>query len=89
MCSYQFVCVSLVPQVLTLLKFLSSFSKFLKSCFILSSDLIGQMDFLKPLLANLFTVLTLDTKDLGKNLVFGIGMILNLTIDTTYVYCHH
>ncbi|XP_042154909.1 rotatin isoform X1 [Oncorhynchus tshawytscha] len=52
-------------QVLTLLKFLSSFSKFLKSCFILSSDLIGQMDFLKPLLANLFTVLTLDTKDLG------------------------
>uniref|UniRef100_A0A673W2R0 Rotatin n=1 Tax=Salmo trutta TaxID=8032 RepID=A0A673W2R0_SALTR len=84
-CTYQFVCVSLVPQVLTLLKFLSSFSKFLKSCFILSSDLIGQMDFLKPLLANLFTVLTLDTKDLGKNLVFGIGMILNLTIDTTYV----
>uniref|UniRef100_A0A673W0I3 Rotatin n=1 Tax=Salmo trutta TaxID=8032 RepID=A0A673W0I3_SALTR len=64
-CTYQFVCVSLVPQVLTLLKFLSSFSKFLKSCFILSSDLIGQMDFLKPLLANLFTVLTLDTKDLG------------------------
>ncbi|CAB1340860.1 unnamed protein product, partial [Coregonus sp. 'balchen'] len=51
-------------QVLTLLQFLSSFSKFLKSCFILSSDLIGQMDFLKPLLANLFTVLTLDTKDL-------------------------
>uniref|UniRef100_A0A8C8LXY0 Rotatin N-terminal domain-containing protein n=1 Tax=Oncorhynchus tshawytscha TaxID=74940 RepID=A0A8C8LXY0_ONCTS len=77
--------VSLVPQVLTLLKFLSSFSKFLKSCFILSSDLIGQMDFLKPLLANLFTVLTLDTKDLGKNLAFGIGMILNLTVDTTYV----
>uniref|UniRef100_A0A8C8GI36 Rotatin N-terminal domain-containing protein n=1 Tax=Oncorhynchus tshawytscha TaxID=74940 RepID=A0A8C8GI36_ONCTS len=64
--------VSLVPQVLTLLKFLSSFSKFLKSCFILSSDLIGQMDFLKPLLANLFTVLTLDTKDLGKNLAFGL-----------------
>uniref|UniRef100_A0A4W5JS60 Rotatin n=1 Tax=Hucho hucho TaxID=62062 RepID=A0A4W5JS60_9TELE len=59
------VCVSLVPQVLTLLQFLSSFSKFLKSCLILSSDLIGQMDFLKPLLANLFTVLTLDTKDLG------------------------
>uniref|UniRef100_A0A8C7KYU1 Rotatin n=1 Tax=Oncorhynchus kisutch TaxID=8019 RepID=A0A8C7KYU1_ONCKI len=88
-CTYQFVCVSLVPQVLTLLKFLSSFSKFLKSCFILSSDLIGQMDFLKPLLANLFTVLTLDTKDLGKNLAFGIGMILNLTVDTTYVvsYC--
>uniref|UniRef100_A0A8C7PMN1 Rotatin n=1 Tax=Oncorhynchus mykiss TaxID=8022 RepID=A0A8C7PMN1_ONCMY len=88
-CTYQFVRVSLVPQVLTLLKFLSSFSKFLKSCFILSSDLIGQMDFLKPLLANLFTVLTLDTKDLGKNLAFGIGMTPNLTVDTTYVYCHH
>ena len=47
------------------------------------------MDFLKPLLANLFTVLTLDTKDLGKNLAFGIGMTPNLTVDTTYVYCHH
>ncbi|XP_010889508.2 rotatin isoform X2 [Esox lucius] len=51
-------------QVLTLLQLLSSFSKFLQSCVTLSSDLIGQMEFLKLLLANLFTILTLDTKDL-------------------------
>ncbi|KAL1006655.1 hypothetical protein UPYG_G00075000 [Umbra pygmaea] len=54
-------------QVLTLLHFLSSFSKFLQSCFMLSADLIGQRDFLKPLLANLLTVLTLDTKNLDAS----------------------
>uniref|UniRef100_A0A6Q2WR56 Rotatin N-terminal domain-containing protein n=1 Tax=Esox lucius TaxID=8010 RepID=A0A6Q2WR56_ESOLU len=75
-------------MVLTLLQLLSSFSKFLQSCVTLSSDLIGQMEFLKLLLANLFTILTLDTKDLGKNFTFWsrpIWFSTDLTICTLAV----
>ncbi|XP_053198646.1 rotatin [Scomber japonicus] len=51
-------------QFVTLLKFLSSFSKLLQSCVIVSQELIGQMDFLKQLLTTLVVVLMLDTKGL-------------------------
>ncbi|XP_041817044.1 rotatin isoform X2 [Chelmon rostratus] len=51
-------------QSVTLLQFLSSFSKLLQSCVTLSQEPIGQMDFLKQLLTTLVAVLTLDTKGL-------------------------
>ncbi|KAM9337415.1 rotatin [Symphorus nematophorus] len=51
-------------QCVTLLQFLSSFSKLLQSCVMVSQELIGQMDFLKQLLTTLVAVLTLDTKGL-------------------------
>ncbi|XP_032359217.1 rotatin isoform X2 [Etheostoma spectabile] len=51
-------------QFVTLLQFLSSFSKLLLSCVTVSQELIGQMDFLKQLLTALVAVLTLDTKGL-------------------------
>ncbi|KAF7659129.1 hypothetical protein LDENG_00002670 [Lucifuga dentata] len=51
-------------QLVTLLQFLSSFSKLLQSCVIVSQELIGQMDFLKVLLVALVTVLMLDIKGL-------------------------
>ncbi|XP_059183330.1 rotatin [Centropristis striata] len=51
-------------QFVTLLQFLSSFSKLLGSCVMVSQELIGQADFLKQLLAFLVAVLMLDTKGL-------------------------
>ncbi|CAK6971229.1 rotatin [Scomber scombrus] len=51
-------------QFVTLLKFLSSFSKLLQSCVIVSQELIGQMDFLKQLLTTLVVALIMDTKGL-------------------------
>ncbi|XP_029979443.1 rotatin [Sphaeramia orbicularis] len=51
-------------QFVTLLQFQSSFSKLLQSCVTVSQELIGQMDFLKQLLASLVAVLMLDTKGL-------------------------
>ncbi|XP_028424991.1 rotatin isoform X1 [Perca flavescens] len=51
-------------QFVTLLQFLSSFFKLLRSCVMVSQELIGQMDFLKQLLTALVAVLTLDTKGL-------------------------
>ncbi|XP_019132082.2 rotatin isoform X1 [Larimichthys crocea] len=51
-------------QLVTLLQFLSSFSKLLQSCVVVSQELIGQMDFLKHLLTTLVAVLMLDTKGL-------------------------
>ncbi|XP_067433989.1 rotatin [Thunnus thynnus] len=51
-------------QFVTLLQFLSSFSKLLQSCVTVSQELIGQMDFLKQLLTTLVVVLMLDTKGL-------------------------
>ncbi|XP_031705992.1 rotatin isoform X1 [Anarrhichthys ocellatus] len=51
-------------QFATLLQFLSSFSKLLRSCVMVSKELIGQMDFLKQLLTTLVAVLMLDTKGL-------------------------
>ncbi|KAM7369970.1 hypothetical protein PAMP_011257 [Pampus punctatissimus] len=51
-------------QFVTLIQFLSSFSKLLQSCVTVSQELIGQMDFLKQLLTTLMVVLTLDTKGL-------------------------
>ncbi|XP_070783994.1 rotatin [Enoplosus armatus] len=51
-------------QFVTLLQFLSSFSKLLQSCVMVSQELIGQMDFLKQLLTTLVAVLMLDTKGL-------------------------
>ncbi|XP_034562939.1 rotatin isoform X2 [Notolabrus celidotus] len=51
-------------QLVTLLQFLSSFCKLLQSCVVVSQELIGQMDFLKQLVATLVAVLMLDTKGL-------------------------
>ncbi|XP_020501996.2 rotatin isoform X1 [Labrus bergylta] len=51
-------------QFVTLLQFLSSFSKLLQSCVMVSQELIGQMDFLKQLLGTLVAVLMLDTTGL-------------------------
>ncbi|KAJ8277701.1 hypothetical protein GJAV_G00078770 [Gymnothorax javanicus] len=51
-------------QVLGLFEFLSSFSKLLQSCVILKPEFISQMEFIKPLLANAFTLLTLDISDI-------------------------
>uniref|UniRef100_G3NDY8 Rotatin n=1 Tax=Gasterosteus aculeatus aculeatus TaxID=481459 RepID=G3NDY8_GASAC len=51
-------------QFVTLLQFLSSFSKLLRSCVLVSKELIGQMDFLRRLLTSLVAVLMLDTKGL-------------------------
>ncbi|XP_071769043.2 rotatin [Centroberyx gerrardi] len=51
-------------QVVTLLQFLSSFSKLLQLCVTVSQELIGQMDFLKLLLTTVVTVLMLDTEGL-------------------------
>ncbi|XP_012712810.2 rotatin isoform X1 [Fundulus heteroclitus] len=49
-------------QFVTALRFLSSFSKLLRSCVVACKELIGQMDFLKRLSSNLVAALTLDTK---------------------------
>ncbi|KAJ8413437.1 hypothetical protein AAFF_G00094330 [Aldrovandia affinis] len=51
-------------QVLSLFQFLSSFSKLLQSCVIQKPELVSQMEFIKPLLANAFTLLTLNVRDL-------------------------
>ncbi|XP_072306821.1 rotatin isoform X2 [Eucyclogobius newberryi] len=51
-------------QLLTLLQFLSAFSKLLQSCVAVSQEPIGQLDFMKQLLTSLVAVLTLDTKGL-------------------------
>ncbi|MEQ2280761.1 hypothetical protein AMECASPLE_023258, partial [Ameca splendens] len=49
-------------QFVTELRFLSSFSKLLRSCVLASKELIGKMDFLKQLSSNLVDALMLDTK---------------------------
>ncbi|XP_030612443.1 rotatin isoform X2 [Archocentrus centrarchus] len=51
-------------QFVTILQFLSSFSKLLQSYVAVSEEPIGQMDFLKQLLSSLVAVLMLDTSDL-------------------------
>ncbi|KAJ8279722.1 hypothetical protein COCON_G00067880 [Conger conger] len=51
-------------QILSLLQFHSSFFKLLQSCVIQKPELVSQMEFIKPLLANVFTVLTLNIKDI-------------------------
>ncbi|KAJ8376596.1 hypothetical protein SKAU_G00071760 [Synaphobranchus kaupii] len=51
-------------QVLSLFQFLSSFSKLLQSSVIQKPELVPQMEFLKPFLANAFTLLTLNIKDI-------------------------
>ncbi|XP_020781198.2 rotatin [Boleophthalmus pectinirostris] len=51
-------------QLVTLLQFLSAFSKLLLSCVTVSQESVGQMDFMKQLLTSLVAVLTLDTKGL-------------------------
>ncbi|XP_018529520.1 LOW QUALITY PROTEIN: rotatin [Lates calcarifer] len=51
-------------QVITLLQFLSSFSKLLQSCVTVSQELIPELDFPKQLLTALVSVLMLDTKGL-------------------------
>uniref|UniRef100_A0A673AN67 Rotatin n=1 Tax=Sphaeramia orbicularis TaxID=375764 RepID=A0A673AN67_9TELE len=50
-----------------------SFSKLLQSCVTVSQELIGQMDFLKQLLASLVAVLMLDTKGLGQKCIFKLN----------------
>ena len=62
----MFCLFCLLLQVLTLLQYLSSYCKLLQACVVISKELIGQADFLKPLLTNVFAVLTLDNKDLGE-----------------------
>ncbi|XP_056220936.1 rotatin [Seriola aureovittata] len=51
-------------QLVTLLQFLSSFSKLLQSCVTVSQELIPKLDFLKQLLTTLVAVLMLDIKGL-------------------------
>lgn len=51
-------------QLVTLLQFLSAFSKLLQSCATVSQESMGQMDFMKQLLSALVAVLLLDTKGL-------------------------
>lgn len=51
-------------QLVTQLQFLSGFCKLLGSCVTVSSQLIGQMDFLKQLLTALVAALMLDIKGL-------------------------
>lgn len=51
-------------QFVTILQFLSSFSKLLQSYVTVSDEPIGQMDFLKKLLSSLVAVLMLDTNGL-------------------------
>ncbi|XP_035475214.2 rotatin isoform X3 [Scophthalmus maximus] len=55
-------------QFVTLLQFLSSFSKLLQSCVTVSQELIPELDVLKQLLTTLVAVLMLDTRGLGQNL---------------------
>uniref|UniRef100_A0A1A7XBW8 Rotatin n=2 Tax=Iconisemion striatum TaxID=60296 RepID=A0A1A7XBW8_9TELE len=61
-------------QLVTALRFLSSFSKLLQFCVLASKELIGQMDFLKQLVSNLLAVVMLDTKglDAGTRDVFHV-----------------
>ncbi|KAI1889059.1 hypothetical protein AGOR_G00175160 [Albula goreensis] len=51
-------------QVLSLFQFLSSFSSLLQSTVILQPELVSQMEFMKPLLANVVTLFTLNIKEL-------------------------
>ncbi|KAF0028152.1 hypothetical protein F2P81_019239 [Scophthalmus maximus] len=51
-------------QFVTLLQFLSSFSKLLQSCVTVSQELIPELDVLKQLLTTLVAVLMLDTRGL-------------------------
>ncbi|XP_060949825.1 rotatin [Limanda limanda] len=51
-------------QFVTLLQFLSSFSKLLQSCITVNEELIPELDFTKQLLTTLVAVLMLDTKGL-------------------------
>ncbi|KAG7525395.1 rotatin isoform X1 [Solea senegalensis] len=51
-------------QFVTLIQFLSSFSKLLQSCVTVSQDIIVELDFLKHLLTPLVSVLMLDSKGL-------------------------
>ncbi|XP_049604680.1 rotatin [Syngnathus scovelli] len=54
-------------QLVTLLHFLSGFSKLLQSCVSLSQDLISQWDFVKQLLSNLAAALTLSAEGLDAD----------------------
>ena len=60
-------------QVVTLLQYVSSFSKLLQSCVTACRELIGQLDFLRGLLAALAAVLLLDTRGLGTERGVGAG----------------
>ncbi|XP_064189190.1 rotatin isoform X2 [Anguilla rostrata] len=51
-------------QVLSLFQFLSSFSKLFQSCVIQKPELVSRMEFIKPLLASAFTLLTLNIEDI-------------------------
>ncbi|KAM3593832.1 uncharacterized protein V6R79_022713 [Siganus canaliculatus] len=51
-------------QFVTLLQFLSSLSKLLQTCVVVTEELCGQIDFSKQLMTTLATVLTLDTRGL-------------------------
>ncbi|XP_029110935.1 rotatin [Scleropages formosus] len=49
-------------QVLSLLQFLSNFAKLLEASVILSPELVSQMEFLKPLLTNIFSAIVLNVR---------------------------
>lgn len=68
---YQFRPVCVCFKVITLLQFLSSFSKLLQSCVTVSQELIPELDFPKQLLTALVSVLMLDTKGLGQTLILN------------------
>ena len=78
----------LLFQVLTLLQYLSSYCKLLQTCIVISKELIGQADFLKPLLTNVFAVLTLDSKELGER-DSGGGMYLSSQSGCLYSVQQH
>ncbi|XP_041100372.1 rotatin isoform X3 [Polyodon spathula] len=50
-------------QVLSLLQYISCFSGLLQSCLIINHDIINQEDVLKPLLTNVFAILSPHLKD--------------------------
>ncbi|OPJ68502.1 rotatin isoform C [Patagioenas fasciata monilis] len=50
-------------QVLSLLQYLSSVSRLLKSCILVDSQLVIQDELLKPLLGNTFMILSIRSKD--------------------------
>ncbi|MFT7809161.1 rotatin [Arapaima gigas] len=49
-------------QVLSLLQFLSNFSKLLEASVILSPELVSQLEFLKPILGNIISVIVLSVR---------------------------
>ncbi|KAK7879371.1 hypothetical protein WMY93_030707 [Mugilogobius chulae] len=82
-------------QLVTLLQFLSAFSKLLQVCVGVSQEPIGQLDFMKQLLTSLVAVLSMNTKGLDpgsqdtvRECWVEVFMLLALLVrrDTSAVY---